>query len=36
MTSFAEKRNTKGGQVEGDDELRVRYTDFEVSMGHLK
>lgn len=36
MTSFTEKRNTKEGCVEGDDEFIVRYIDSEVSMRHFK
>lgn len=36
MTSFIKKKNTKEGQVEREDEFIVRYTDFEVSMRHLK
>lgn len=36
MTSFTEKRNTKEGCVEGDDEFIVSYIDSEVSMRHFK
>lgn len=35
ITSFI-KRNTKEGQVEGDDEFIVRCIDFEVPLRYLK